>query len=251
MMGAFIRCLQSEFYKLRRSLLFPIHFGVPVITASLFLLYFWAVDRRAESQITGYIQLIAVAFPLMAATVLSISLDQEAKAGDYQGLFLPSMAKSGAHLAKLITLWTWGGIACMLTVLGFGLVYLRLGRGGLTTIDYAFMTLLLWITSLPYYLLTYLIDLSLGREAAVASGLVGSLLSALLLTGLGDGLWGNLPWGIPVRCASIFLEAMFQSKEKTSHGLLTNYGWSFLFISLLLFGIFILYTGRWESKGKK
>lgn len=250
-MGAFIRCLQSEFYKFRRSLLFSIHLGVPVIAASLFLFYFWAVERRAESQITGYIQLIAVAFPLMAATVLSISLDQEAKAGDYQGLFLSPMAKPGSHLAKLSTLWIWGGIASTLTVLGFGLVYLRLGRGGLTAADYTFMALLFWITSLPYYLMTYLIDLSLGRDAAVASGLVGSLLSALLLTGLGDGLWGNLPWGIPVRCATIFLEAMFQTKEGTSLGLLTNYGWSFLFTTLLLFGIFILYTGRWESKDKK
>ena len=50
-----------------------------------------------------------------------------------------------------------------------------------------------------FYPISIPVGFSLGKSVSMGIGIVGSLLSALLVTGLGDFIWKFLPWGWGVR----------------------------------------------------
>ncbi len=49
------------------------------------------------------------------------------------------------------------------------------------------------------YLLHLWISLRFGKGASISVGVAGSLVAALMLTGLGEGIWYFIPWGWGVR----------------------------------------------------
>ncbi len=59
--------------------------------------------------------------------------------------------------------------------------------------------IVLFVANIFIYILHVLVTLKLGRGASIGLGIAGTLLSALMLTGLGDRVWQWTPWAFGVR----------------------------------------------------
>ena len=59
--------------------------------------------------------------------------------------------------------------------------------------------ILLLITMLPIYLIHLFVGMSFGKGASMGLGIAGSLIAALMITGLGDATWKYIPWAWGVR----------------------------------------------------
>lgn len=55
------------------------------------------------------------------------------------------------------------------------------------------------LTMLPIYLIHLFVGMSFGKGASVGLGIAGSLIAALMITGLGDATWKYIPWAWGVR----------------------------------------------------
>ncbi len=200
-----LRYIKCDLYKLRRSAFFWLHTLFPICGTALVLLYASFADVSSISKIATFFQLYAIAYPFVISVVCTVVAEQEIKAGYCQNiLVLPSRIK--VILSKFFVM-----AACGLLSVGFGTA-LFAGIFPLTDADlnisyisYLIPALVLWGSNLLLYALHLLGAFYFGRNACIGAGAVGSLLAALLQTGLGTGLWFVLPYGFGVRLTDYFL----------------------------------------------
>ena len=55
------------------------------------------------------------------------------------------------------------------------------------------------LNMLPIYLIHLFVGMSFGKGASMGLGIAGSLIAALMITGLGDAVWRYIPWAWSVR----------------------------------------------------
>ena len=55
------------------------------------------------------------------------------------------------------------------------------------------------LNMLPIYLIHLFVGMSFGKGASMGLGIAGSLIAALMITGLGDATWKYIPWAWGVR----------------------------------------------------
>ena len=116
-------------------------------------------------------------------------MEQEQNAGDFQNLLsLPD--KPAAFLSKLLMLLVLCLCSILLTAIIFGI-----GFGRITSSDIEIMkgcifaALLLWGSSVPLYLWQLILAFQFGKGVSIGAGIISGLISALMLTGLGDYVW--------------------------------------------------------------
>lgn len=170
-----------------------IHLLIPLAAALLFLAYYTVSPWESGAKISAYFEAVAVAFPLIIGLICSKAADQEGQAGSFQTMLCAVRSRAAAFAGKLIFLFLLGGLATALAVgvfaAGFGTapfpLYLKLAG-------------ILLAANLFLYILHLFVSLRFGRGASIGLGIAESLLSALALTGLGDGKWYFIPctWGI-------------------------------------------------------
>ena len=188
------RALAADARKLASTPFFVLHIGLPLLGGGVVLLYGAATQYGAAKLAMLYLQLLALAYPLVAAWACTILAQQELEAGGgYQLLTGPR--RSIALGSKLFYLLGCGLLACLLAVGGYGAA-VNAGEAALP--GFALLAVILWASMLFSYLLHLWLGLGVGRSVgfAVAAGEV--LLAALMMTGLGDGIWYLVPcsWGI-------------------------------------------------------
>lgn len=192
-MVAYYRSLKSDLMKLRRQPLLLIHLLVPLAGLGIFLAYFAYTPYTPVSKVSGYLQVIAIAFPTMIGIVCAIAADQEASAGNYQQMLdQPSrLIPIGSKLTLLLVL---GFGSALLAVVGFGAGFLYgLDQSPYKLAFYVKAACILFGSSVFLYALHVYISLRFGKGASIGLGIIESLVAALLLTGLGDQNWIYIP----------------------------------------------------------
>ena len=99
---------------------------------------------------------------------------------------------------------TYIGKILLLIIGAIGAVVLALGVFALIYQEAPFALYLkagtlLILTSLPLYLIHLFVGLNFGKGASMGLGIAGSLIAALMITGLGDVVWKYNPWAWGVR----------------------------------------------------
>ena len=200
-MIALLRCIKSDFYKLRHTSIPWIHLLIPLAGAFMFLAYYRLSSWDTVKKISGYLEVLAIAFPLLIGIISGIVIEQEEQAGNFQTLLCSTKSKCTTYLSKLIILLLLGSFSITLAVgvfaLGFHVLpYLFYLKAGVALI----------IGNIFLYILHVFISLQFGKGASAGLGVAGSLISALMLTGLGDYIWYFVPWAWSVR----FCNRMFE-----------------------------------------
>lgn len=197
-MKTFFRLIRADFQKIRRSPLNWIHIVVPMLMVILFLSYYSFSRASSPGKVGGYMEVLAIGFPLIISIISANAVEQEALAGHFQELL---MAKY-----KLMSFFSK---VCMLLLLAFGSLLIAVGgfsfgfqfllhQNMFSIVFYGKMILILFSSQIFLYLLHILCSFRFGSGASIGLGIAESLVAALMLTGLGEGIWKWIPcsWGV-------------------------------------------------------
>lgn len=196
--------LKIDFYKYYHSKVIIIHLIFPLIAILTFLWYNSISSYSEIAIVSFYIQTISSAFPMVIAIIVNMIYEQESLSNFQYMLFIPNK-KYFAHFSKLISLLILGLISSLITILGFGIIFYLSGNKSLEIYFYIKESLIVFISNIPLYMLQYLVVFSFGNGTSLGFGILGSLLAALMATGIGDGIWTVLPWSYSIRLGGYYL----------------------------------------------
>lgn len=188
-----MRLVRLEFYKMRHTIFFWLHLFVPAFGILMFLCYYGVSPHEWESELSGYIAVLTTAFPFVISIVCHkcVSLEE----GNHFLVFLGAAVKRrNAFLSKWFVCFVMGLLGTALAVGGFMAGYsLFLRRARFDAGLCLNMILIMWLCSMGLYFLHVFLNLWKPGSVSVCVGAAESIVSALMLTGLGDGLWQFLP----------------------------------------------------------
>lgn len=191
-----LRLLRAEFLKVKRTPFLLTHLLVPIIISGLFLAYYSYSPWNFDWKISGYFQALSCGFPIIIGLVCAMAAEQEANAGQFQGMLTASKTKIVAYLSKLLLLLLFSFGAILLSFGIFSVGFIELLHEDTFGYQFYFMAgCILFVSFAFLYILHLFVSLHFGKGASIGLGIVGSLIVALLLTGLGDGIWSYIPYG--------------------------------------------------------
>lgn len=240
--------IKSDCYKILHTPIWLIHVIIPLIGIGLFIGYYAISPWDETAKLSAYLQALAVVFPVLIGIITALFSELEQGAGGFQTILSCATAKSLPHISKLLILILLGLFSAFLALVGFGTVFIKMGYIRQNILFYGETAVLLWLSVMPLYLLHYLVSFRFGKGFSIGLGIVGTLLGALLLTGLGDVIWPYLPWGISSRFAEMLLTANLSNGAFLQAMDVIN-GGSFIFIYTFLFTtILVLSFNKWEGR---
>ncbi len=194
-----VRYIKSDLYKLRHSEFFWLHIIFPICGAGLILLYSTLTHISVENKVAAFFQILAMAYPFVISIVCEIVSEQEMSAGNCQNILtLPCRRK--VINTKLVILLSFGFFSVMLSSVLYALLLLITEiEKSLPLSAFLIPALVLWGSGIVFYALYLLLAFQFGRNVCIGVGVLGSLLTALMQTGLGTGLWYVIPYGISIR----------------------------------------------------
>ncbi|MFE4709757.1 MULTISPECIES: lantibiotic immunity ABC transporter MutG family permease subunit [unclassified Paenibacillus] len=250
-MNRFDRMLRADFLKIKRTPLLLIHLLLPLIGAGAFLAYASISPMDGLLLTVGFVEILAVAFPTLIGVLTAMLARQEEAAGQFQNLLGGAAPKMWTFLSKLFLLLIMGFTGTLLAVVmfGAGLTELLHKDGLLPMHLYLTVACVLAGSCIILYIFHLMISLRFGQGTSIGMGIMGSLLGALLLTGLGDGIWILVPWSWPVRLASMWV--LYATEVPLSSSIMVQLH-SGIWISIIVTaGVLLLscvWFTRWEGR---
>ncbi|WP_455543664.1 lantibiotic immunity ABC transporter MutG family permease subunit [Intestinibacter sp.] len=200
-MWGMMNCLKADFYKFNRSNIIKLHLIIPIIAIIVFIGYYIVSPWEEAQKAIAYIQVISIAFPLIISIVVNMVYEQEQEAAFQYFLGIVNK-KVVAHFSKLISIFLLGLMSSLIAILGFGIIFYLMGNTAFGIGFYFKESLIVFAGSIIIYMIQYLVVFAFGKGASLGLGIVGSLVSALMLTGLGDRIWAFIPWAYSIRMSS-------------------------------------------------
>lgn len=219
----FLNYLLAEFKKTKHLQIRTAHIFIPVITAMVFFLYCLSSPLGSYVQAEAYFQVLAMGLPFLIGLFCAILAEQEMSAGFFWHM-LSAPKRCMAFSSKLVLLILFGTSSVMTASVLFGTAEFFLAKQ--TIIDYSFYWisgLILAGTSVFLYVLHLFLALRFNKGVTTGLGIVESLLSALLITGLGDNIWMYIPAAWASRLiTSLLLKFNTGMAETARYGLIKN-----------------------------
>lgn len=216
-----LRCLRAELLKLRGSRMIAIHLAIAVGVPLAFVAYYAASGTLAPAaKLSAFVQVVACGMTFVAGFIAGFAAEDEWAATRLQAVLgAPSRVRAAA--AKLLV-YLGFALACLalalcVFVVGMSLVgqpvwavpTVAVSDGGLAGLGLLVAQFaLIFLGSVPCYVLAFWVSLAFGRNAGFGLGILGLLVALLLLTGLGDGIWPYVPWAWPERLAAMLPDAL-------------------------------------------
>ncbi len=244
----FFTNLKSDLYKVFRTPLWLIHVVIPVIGIVLFVWYYSFSRWDEMNKLSAYIQTLSVTLPVLIGIITSVLAEMEQKAGEFQSLLVVANPKYVTHISKLILLVLFGFASALLALVGFGMCFMCMGYTTFHLLFYVKTAILLIMSVFPIYLLQYIVSFLYGKGFSIGLGIVGGLICTLLLTGLGDGIWWYLPWGITARFSESLLMSSLSNIEFLQYNGIIQSVIVILLFSLAFIALLILIFNKWEGR---
>ena len=242
-MKMFLRFLHSDFLKIRRSPVLWVHILVPFVGITLFLLPCFFKPTSAGSMAGNILGAIALSFPILIGLICSMTVEQESDAGNFQEL-LTRPSKLISFFSMVVMLLLLGLGASLLASFGFeaGLA-VCLHQTPFHPNFYLHGALLVFGSNIFIYLLHLFLSLRFNKSVSIGVGIVESMLAALLLTGLGDGIWTCIPCAWGLRFVKMFMQNSFGRAMPMNKGIV-----SCCIETALILVFSIIWFLHWEGK---
>lgn len=247
-MISFRNYLRSDWYKFWKSRIGIVHFCIPIVGLTLMLSYFSISLWSELEKVSAYIQVISMIFPLMISIVVAMVYEQE-ETGSFQYFTVTPSRRYIPHVSKLVLLFVFGLIATIISVLGFGVIFNFIGKEHISIMFYLEEIVTIFASNIPLYMIQYLVIFCSGKGLVIGMGIIGSLVSALMVTGIGDKIWFVFPWGYSIRLSSY----LFQYRIMNNWNLTLKGQVDIAIISIIVFiaiGVIslIILSNYWEGK---
>jgi lantibiotic protection ABC transporter MutG family permease subunit len=202
-----MKILAMEWLKTKRTPLRLIAWVTPLLASPALL---WYVGQRTVTAETPFwiYQVVfqcwgAVVVPVGASLLPGLLAYEEETSGHFFGLLQSRIPRKKLYLGKL-------GMAFILAMAST-LLFIGLFLGGMALwlnvpipwLAYLVGTMVLLVATLPLLALYLWVSFAWGLGAALGLGGCGLLLAALMVTGLGEGVWFLIPWAWPPRLAGL------------------------------------------------
>lgn len=192
-MRIFFNYIRADFIKTKRLSILIAHIAIPIGIAAAFLAYYAHVSWDVYTKVTTFYQVMGAGFPTLIGLFCAMLAEQELSAGTFQNM-LSASRRTIAFFSKLSVLILLGMGAVLLASAMFGIGYfLFLGQRYIHYSFYIGAGFILTSSNVFLYVLHLFLALRFNKGVTIGLGVVESLLSALFLTGLGDGIWIFLP----------------------------------------------------------
>lgn len=242
-MGTVLRCVRADYLKAKRSMLNVIYIVIPLILALAFAGYFHISSWKKILEISAFLEMLGMIYPFLIGIIVGIIAQRESQAGHYQ--FILSVIPSRVHIyiGELCFLLINSLLFYTLAVGSFALAFPFASISG-----YIKIIGLLFLGSVPIYQIHFLCAFIFGKSASMGLGIAGSLLSAIMLTGLGDACWQYIPWAWSVRFMDFWVlsatnkDAYLHSCNTFYIGIIIN-----AVAILILFTISIMWIRLWDG----
>lgn len=230
--------VKSDFFKLRNSSFLGAHILFPISGVALVLLYAVFAAVSDINKIAVFFQLFAIAYPFVISIVCEIAAEQEIRAGHCQNI-LVLRSRTKAVLSKFLLLIFAGLFAILFSTFLLIMVLPVTGTKLILPVSSLMLPVLtLWSSNILLYAVHIILAFRFGRTICIGIGAIGSLLAALLQTGLGTGLWFVLPYGFGIRLTDFSLKFVLQVlptiNAELKLGIGMCLGMTVLFIAILL-----------------
>lgn len=180
--------LHADILKMKGTPVILAHILIPIITSGVFLLYYSFSTWNDATKIMAFYQAVGAGFPALIGIFCASVAAQEKYAGGFQNLLaLPH--RITAFLSKLCLLLLFGMFSVLLTAVLFGYGFCKTPGCGISIGLCITVALIMWCGSIPLYLWQMILAFQFGEGVSVCAGIVSSLVSALMLTGLGTFIW--------------------------------------------------------------
>lgn len=198
--------LKADFMKMRHTAFFPVHILVPLLGNVLFLVYFMISPWEPAGKVQAYLEVVSIAFPLIGAVVTAMAAEQEAMAGGFKEMLSQQYPRWKVWISKFIMLFLSGMAVAVFTIGTFWLGFRSLpGTGQVDFSLFAWAAVIIICCQVIMYTIHLMVGIRFGRGALMGLAVVECLVTALMLTGLGDGIWGFLPCSWGARLCDYFL----------------------------------------------
>lgn len=250
-MRELVRVWRAEQSKMRHTMLPLLHIGIPLLGSGIFLWYFWVADWDVLMQVSGYLEILGLAFPFLVSIVCSLSVGLEEK-NHFQILLGATKGRMTSLLGKCISLQLFGLVAAALAMGTFfaGEMYL-LENTKVPAFVYVYAAIGLWLGSIVLYPIHLFLSLQFSRTISMAIGVIQTLLAALLITGLGENRWYFFPGSWSIRLAEYFTTMALNTKKLLSAQLteaVEHNGTVCLLITAAVYVIIFVWFSRYEGR---
>ena len=243
-----IKILQSEFYRIKHTLLPQIYFILPFCYAGfMYFLYLKTSINKypIEKIIEIYLVIQGGVLPIIISLITSKVIEIEANAGHFQVVLLESGSRIKAYLGKLTSLLLSTAFSIFLSALIFALLFKKQNIH-----DWTVEVLLVFIGCIPLYLIHIWTSFKFGSGASIILGFLESLFAFLSLTNLGDKIWYYLPNTWSIRLSLTYLIGKARGNMINREFIKLGYVAIPLLISMFTFSLiwFCLWDGRKNSE---
>ncbi len=185
----FRNTLHADLLKMKGTPITLAHILIPVITSALFLIYYSFSSWNENTKIIAFYQAVGSGFPVLIGIFTAGMIKQEQNAGSFQNLLtLPK--KTMAFLSEVLLLFIFSLFSVLLTAVIFGFAFCMILKSNTVIIGKCIMAaLIMWCSSIPLYIWQMILAFQFGEGLSVGAGILSGLVSALMLTGLGDYIW--------------------------------------------------------------
>ncbi|KEI07053.1 lantibiotic immunity ABC transporter MutG family permease subunit [Clostridium botulinum] len=263
----FLRSLKANFMKTKRTPFRYIILLVPILFSLLFVSYISVYKRDYTFQLNVYnfyFSIISITLPLISSILIGLNIMGEETSGEFRGLLMTPISRSTIYLSKLfmIILVTIIDMFVSLLILLIGMKFLY----PLGTIQYGVFltgTILTILGCLFLYGLYLIISLKFGIGPTIAVGVGGSIMGALLQTGLGDTIWPFVPFAwsgrigiVPIYKLSNFIKYQHLENKKNIQEILNTTFKQYMYLGvpiaiisfIIICAIGVLWFNKWEGR---
>lgn len=203
-----INLVRSEFLKMRHTSFYKIHICIPIIGAMIFLLYYGNSKTDLNFKINTYLEVLSIVFPVLVSIVTSQAFKEERDAGFYKEILSSQYGRTSCILSKMIMLFICGFssllIALSIYVLSLKYIYNQTSLP-LNFEFYMKSAFIIFGCQIIIYIFHAWLNLRFNNGISMVIGTFESMLSALLMLGIGDNIWQWIPSGLNVRLNGYFI----------------------------------------------
>ena len=180
------RSLNADLRKMKGTSVILAHLLIPIITSVIFLIYYFFSPWNENMKVIAFYQAIGAGLPVLIGIFTASVMEQEQNAGDFQNLLsLPD--KPAAFLSKLLMLLVLCLCSILLTAIIFGIGFGRIASSDIENHERMYICSIAAVGK-QCSTLSVAADsgFSVWKKVSIGAGIISGLISALMLTGLGD-----------------------------------------------------------------
>ncbi len=194
-----LQCLSADFQKTKRLPIRSAHILIPICAASTFIGYYNMAPWNTYLEVEAYVQVLGISLPLLIGLFSAALSEQEQTAGNFQTMLSVS-SRLPLFISKLILLILFGAFSLLLASFLFGVgCFFAFEQQVVGFAFYGKAVFILLGSSIFLYIWHLFLSLRFNKGVSLGAGVAESLVSALLLTGMGDVIWIYVPCAWPAR----------------------------------------------------